>query len=170
MQYFIGIKVPNNYSKTIQNIRESLNLKTTEPHITIIPPNILPNDDIFIKDLILCCSNISQFDIEIADIGKFDDRVIFLKINSSKISNVKNKIVNALNLTEEKRRFVPHLTILKRKYMNKTNIEKVQQIVKNKLPDKQNYIVTSLVVYQQKTDNAAFVPYMEIPLNSQNQI
>jgi len=168
MQYFIGIKIPNNYSKTIQIIRESLNLKTTEPHITIIPPNILPNDDIFIKDLILCCSNVSQFDVEIADIGKFDDRVIFLKINSDEISNVKNKIVNALKLTEEKRRFVPHLTILKRKYMNKTNIEKVHQIVKNKLPDKQSYIVTSLVVYQQKTDNAAFQPFMEIPLQIKN--
>ena len=167
MQYFIGIKTPNNYNKIIISIRESLNLKTTEPHITIIPPNILPKDDIFIKDLISCCSDIAKFDIEISDLGQFDDRVIFFKINSKEISDVKSKIVNALKLTEEKRKFVPHLTILKRKYMNKTNLEKVHQIVKNKLPAKQIYTVSSLVVYQQKTDNAAFLPYMEIPLNSE---
>ena len=169
MQYFIGIKIPNNYNKTILSIRESLNLKTTEPHITIIPPNILPKDDIFINELISCCSNIAQFDVEITDIGQFDDRVIFFKINSKEINNVKGKIVNALNLTEEKRKFVPHLTILKRKYMNRTNIEKVQQIVKNKLPAKQIFTVSSLVVYQQKTDKAAFLPYMEIPLNPDNK-
>lgn len=169
MQYFIGLKVPNNYNKAILAIRDSLNLKTTEPHITIIPPNILPNDDIFIKDLISCCDSITQFDLEIADIGTFGDRVIFLKIISSEINNVKIKIVNALKLTEEKREFVPHLTILKRKYMNKTNIEKVHQIVKNKLPAKHRYSVTSLVVYQQKTDRGAFLPYMEIPLNTENK-
>ena len=168
MQYFIGLKVPNNYYKTILSIRESLNLKTTEPHITIIPPNILPKEDIFINSLIKCCSEISQFEVEINDIGQFDERVLFFKINSAQISDVKQKIVDALNLTDEKRKFVPHLTILKRKYMNKTNIEKVHQIVKNKLPDKYSYTVTSIVVYQQKTDKSAFLPYMEIPLKSDN--
>ncbi len=164
MQYFIGIKVPNNYSFTIQAIREILNLNTTEPHITVIPPNILPNDDIFIKDLIFICSNISKFDIEINDIGQFDDRVIYLKTSSNELKNVKDKIVKGLDLTESKRAFVPHLTIYKRKFINKANIEKIQQIVKSKLPKKQSFTVSSLVVYEQKTDKAPFKPYMEIPL------
>ena len=164
MKYFIGIPIPQNYNSYIISIRELLKFKTSEPHITIIPSNILPKDDIFINDLISICSNIPNFNVELNNVDAFDNKIIYIKATSNELSIVHQKLIDGLKLCYVSNTFAPHLAIYTKKYINKINIEKIKKISRSILPEKEIFNVTSIVVYQQKTDKDPYVPYMQIPL------
>ncbi|MGB4437677.1 MAG: hypothetical protein WBJ13_00325 [Sedimentibacter sp.] len=47
MKYFIGVPIPKNYKNKIEMLRAEFRFLTTEPHITLVPPPALPDDDSF---------------------------------------------------------------------------------------------------------------------------
>jgi len=49
MKYFIGLQIPKDYKFKVEMLRANFNFFTTEPHITLVSPPDLPDDDYFIN-------------------------------------------------------------------------------------------------------------------------
>jgi 2'-5' RNA ligase len=61
MKYFLGVSIPKNYKNKIEMLRAQFRFFTTEPHITLVPPPALPDEDDFIKNVIDVCKKNRAF-------------------------------------------------------------------------------------------------------------
>lgn len=165
MKYFIGIQLPESYRKRIENVRDKFNFNSTIPHITIIAPPLLPEDDIFIKDLIDVCSHIEPFEVNLTGLNNFSDRVLYIDMNSDEIINLNKAIREGLNLEEPNKKFIPHLTIVKKRAGRYIDINKARVMSEKYLLPAPKLKVDSIVVYQQPKERSAYRPYIQIPLN-----
>lgn len=165
MRYFIGATVPENYKNKIEMLRAEFRFLTTEPHITIVPPPSLPDEDSFIKEVIGICGKTEPFDIKLGGLGQFRSRVLYVEVNSPGLINLYDNIYKALNLKEEKRGYTPHLTIVKQRPKKPVDIEKVRKEAEVKLIPSAEYTLKSITVYHQPKERFIYIPFMEIPLN-----
>jgi len=92
MKYFIGVPIPQNYKNKIEMLRAEFRFLTTEPHITLIPPPALPDDDSFIKDLIDVCKKTKSFNIKLNGFEQFGNRVLYVNVESPELINLYNEI------------------------------------------------------------------------------
>lgn len=164
MKYFIGASIPHNYKNKIELLRAEFRFLTTEPHITIVPPPALQDDDSFIKDLIEVCKKTKPFKIKLTNLGQFGNRVLFVGIHSQELIKLYDNIFNELNLEKEIRGYTPHLTIVKQRPRRPVDIDKVRQRAEIKLLPSLEYTLNSITVYHQPKERFIYVPYMEIPL------
>ncbi|MDD2495743.1 MAG: 2'-5' RNA ligase family protein [Tissierellia bacterium] len=165
MKYFIGIPIPNTYKTKIEMLRAKYKFFTTEPHITLVPPPALGDDDHFIKDVIEVCKQTKPFNIKLETFSQFGNRVLFISVNSPELINLYNEIYCKLNLEKEKRGFTPHLTIVKQRIGRKIDIEKIKKSAEISLIPYHEFMLKSLVIYHQPKVKSIYVPYMEIPFN-----
>lgn len=162
MKYFVGVPIPKDYKNKIELLRARFAFFTTEPHITLIPPPALPDEDDFIKDLIEVCKTIKPFTVKLRNIGQFGNRVLYVSVQSPDLTILYEKINEKLNLEKEKRGYTPHLTIVKQRLGRKVDIEKAKEYAMNL--DFFEYTLNSIVVYHQPKEHSIYVPYMEVPL------
>lgn len=165
MKYFIGIPIPKTYKTKIEMLRARYKFFTTEPHITIVPPPALPDDDHFIKEVIEICKKTKPFNIKLDNISQFGNRVLYVSVKSPELINLHNNIYSKLNLEKEKRGYTPHLTIVKQRPGRKIDIEKVKQNAKISLVPYPEFMLKSLIIYYQPKPKSIYIPYMEIPFN-----
>jgi 2'-5' RNA ligase len=165
MKYFIGVSIPKNYKSKIEMLRVKFRLFTTEPHITIVPPPALPDEDIFIEKIIEICKNTMPFSVNLSNLGQFGSRVLYVQVYSPGLINLYDNIYKTLNLKKEKRGFTPHLTIVKqRPKKHPINIEKAKKLAEVRLSPYPEFTLNSITIYYQPKKRFIYIPYMEIPL------
>lgn len=164
MKYFIGVPVPKNYKNKIEMLRAEFRFLTTEPHITLVPPPALPDDDSFIADVIEVCQATKAFNIKLDNLGQFGNRVLYVRVHSPELTNLYNNIYEVLNLQKEQRGFTPHLTVVKQRPNRTIDLEKIKKRAEIKLAPYPEYTLNSIVIYHQPKERFMYVPYMEIPL------
>ncbi len=169
MKYFIGIEIPKIYKTKIEMLRAEFKFFTTEPHITLIPPPALPDDDFFIKQVIDICKEIPSLKINLGNIGQFGKRVLYVSVDSPDLINLNNKIYDNLNLEKEKREYTPHLTIAKERRGKPIDFDEIKKRAEIKLIPAPLYTINSIVVYHQPKERSIYVPYMKIPLHQEER-
>ncbi len=169
MKYFIGASIPENYKNNIEMLRARFRFLTTEPHITIVPPPALPDEDSFIKDVIEICKKTKSFNVNLNGLGQFGNRVLYVGVESQGLIDLYNNIYRKLNLEKEERGYTPHLTIVKQRPKRPIDIEKIKSIAEINLINPPTYLLNSITVFHQPKERFIYVPYMEIPLNNNNE-
>lgn len=164
MKYFIGAPIPENYKNKIEMLRAEFRFLTTEPHITIVPPPALPDDDSFIKEVLEVCKKTKAFKIKLGHLEQFGNRVLYVSVNSPELINLYEDIYESLKLEKENRGYTPHLTVVKQRPRRPIEIETVKKRAEIKLTSSPEYTLNSIVVYHQPKERFIYVPYMEIPL------
>lgn len=164
MKYFIGASIPKIYKNKIEMLRAELRFFSTEPHITVVPPPALPDDDIFIGKLIEVCKTIKPFKIKLSNLDQFGNRVLYVNVNSTGLISLYENIYKTLNLEKERRGYRPHLTIVKQRPKKPIDIEKIRKRAEMKLTSAPEYTLNSIIVYHQPKEGSIYVPYMDIPL------
>ena len=163
MKYFIGAQIPENYKNKIEMLRAEFKFFTTEPHITVIPPPLLPDEDTFIKDLIKLCNETAPFKINLNNLGQFGNRVLYINVDSPHLIELYDKINNTLNFKKEKRGYTPHLTIVKKRPGRTIDMERVKKRAEIKLIPATEYTLKSITIFYQPKEHSIYIPYMEIP-------
>lgn len=163
MKYFIGASIPENFKNKIEMVRAKFRFLTTEPHITIVPPPALPDEDIFVKNVIEICKNAQPFEVKLNNLGQFGNRVLFVGVESQGLIDLYNNIYVELSLEKEKRGYTPHLTIVKQRPKRSIDIGSVKSIAEINLVNPPTYLLNSITVYHQPKERFIYVPYMEIP-------
>lgn len=164
MKYFIGASIPENYKNKIEMVRTKFRFLTTEPHITIVPPPALPDEDTFIRDVIEICKKTRSFEIKLDGLGQFGNRVLYVGVKSQGLVDLYENIYSELNLEKEKRGYAPHLTIVKQRPKRPIDIEKVKHLAEMQLMNPPTYVLNSITIFHQPKERFIYVPYMEIPL------
>lgn len=164
MKYFIGVPIPKYYKTKIEMLRAEFKFFTTEPHITLVPPPSLTDDDSFVKTVIETCKNTESFDVKLKGLGQFGNRVLYVSVNSPGLISLHDKIYESLNLQSEKRAFTPHLTVVKQRPGRQVDIEAIKKKAGIKLIPYPEFKLNSIVVYEQPKEKSIYVPYMKIPL------
>ena len=165
MKYFIGAQIPEHYKNKIEMLRAEFKFFTTEPHITVIPPPLLPDEDTFIKDLIKLCNETAPFKINLNNLGQFGNRVLYISVHSPQLIELYGNICNRLNFKKEKRGYTPHLTIVKKRPGRTIDMERVKKRAEAKQLPITDYTLKSITVFYQPKEHSIYVPYMGIPLN-----
>lgn len=163
MKYFIGLNIPKNYKTKIEMLRAEFKFFTTEPHITLVAPPALPDDDSFIKEFVKICKETQSFNVNLGQLGQFGSRVLYIDVFSEELNNLNKKIYEKLNLIKDEKNFVPHLTVMKQRPKRPIDIASIKKIAENQLPASFNFISNSIVIYQQPKENSIYLPYMKIP-------
>lgn len=164
MKYFIGAPIPENYKNKIEMFRAEFRFLTTEPHITIVPPPALPDDDGFIRDVIEVCRKTEPFNIKLDNLGQFGSRVLYVGVQSPGLIKLYENIFKSLSLKKEKRGYTPHLTVIKQRPKRPVDIEQAKKRAYIKLTSSVEYTSKFITVYHQPKERFIYVPYMEIPL------
>jgi len=166
MKYFIGVPIPKNYKNKIEILRAEFRYFTTEPHITLVPPPALPDDDdLFIKQIIEICKNTSKFSVKLDELGQFGNRVLFINVDSPELINLYEAINNRLAFEREKRGFTAHLTIVKQRPGRTVDIYEIKKRAEKLLIPSPNFILNSIIIYRQPKEKSIYLPYMEIPFS-----
>ena len=163
MKYFIGAPIPENYKNKIEMLRAEFRFLTTEPHITIVPPPALPDDDSFIKDVLEVCKKTEAFKIKLGHLEQFGNRVLYVSVNSPELIKLYENIFDSLKLEKENRGYTPHLTVVKQRPRRPIDVETVKKRAEIKLTSYPEYTLNSIVVFHQPKERFIYVPYMEIP-------
>jgi len=164
MKYFIGVSIPKNYKNKIEMLRAEFRFFTTEPHITLVPPPALPDEDDFIEKVVDVCKRFEPFDIRLNGLDQFGNRVLYVKVDSPGLIDLHKKIYENLGLQEERRGYTPHLTLVKQRPKRPLDIGAVRKRAEIKLISAIGYTLNSITVYYQPKEHSIYVPYMEIPL------
>lgn len=167
MKFFIGVPIPKNYKSKIEMLRAEINFFSTEPHITLIPPPALPDDDSFVKKIIALCKNTKSFQITLDKLGQFGKRVLYIGVNSPELIQLHDIIYDELNLEREKRAFTPHLTVVKQRPGRSVDIEAIKKRAETMLIPCPKFNLKSIVIYIQPKEKSIYVPYMVIPLKDE---
>lgn len=170
MKYFIGVPIPKNYKTKIEMLRAEIKFFTTEPHITLIPPPALPDDDSFVKKVIEVCKNTKSFQITLDKLGQFGKRVLYVGVNSPELIQLHDNIYGELNLEAEKGAYTPHLTIVKQRPGRTVDIDAIKKRAETMLIPCPKFILSSIVIYSQPKEKSIYVPYMVIPLKDTEPI
>ncbi len=166
MKYFIGIPVPYSYKNKIEMLRAEARFLTTEPHITLVPPPALPDDDSFIEKVVEVCKNTKRFKVRLDNLEQFGDRVLYVGVKSPELIVLYDKIYEALNLEKEKRGYTPHLTVVKQRPRRPVDLETIRKKAEKRLSPYPEYTLNSIIVYRQPKEKFMYIPYMEIPFKS----
>jgi len=164
MKYFIGIRIPKNYKNKIELLRAKYNFFTTEPHITLVPPSHLPNDDSFIKEIIEICKETKQLTINLGKLRQYSNEALYIDVNSPEIASFHEQIYKKLNLIKDTKNFIPHLTVIKQKSRKPINMNLIKKRADNILISAPKFNVDSIIIYQQPKEKSIYLPYMRIPL------
>ena len=164
MKYFIGVSIPKSYKNKIEMLRAEFRFFTTEPHITLVPPPALPDEDDFVEEVVDACKTIAPFDIRLNNLDQFGNRVLYVSVDSPGLIDLHKKLYENLGLQQERRGFTPHLTLVKQRPRRPVDIAAIRKRAEIKLIPALEYTLNSVTVYHQPKERSIYVPYMEIPL------
>jgi 2'-5' RNA ligase len=167
MKYFIGVSLPKKYKLKIEMLRAEFRFFTTEPHITLVPPPPLPDDDSFIADITKICQETECIKIRLNNLRQFGRRVLYVGVHSPELTELNKKIYEKLNLKKENRDYVPHLTVVKQRPGRPVDIDLVRKRAEKVLiPPPPEYILDSVIIYYQPKEKSIYIPYMSVPLKN----
>jgi 2'-5' RNA ligase len=164
MKYFIGVPIPKGYKNRIEMLRAEFRFFTTEPHITLVPPPVLSDEDDFVEKVVDVCKTIGPFDIRLNTLDQFGSRVLYVGVDSPGLIDLHKRLYANLDLQQERRGFTPHLTIVKQRPKRPVDIVAVRKRAEIKLLPSLEYTLNTITVYHQPREHSIYIPYMEIPL------
>ncbi|WP_296622608.1 RNA 2',3'-cyclic phosphodiesterase [Marivirga sp.] len=175
---FIGICPPHPIEEEIHGIKEEFRQKygiqgafRSKAHITLqMPFNLSTNrEEEFIDELKKHLLKQKQFKIELNDFGKFEPRVIFLKVNENNELNLLQKSIERFmkrfqifNSTHKNNGFTPHITIAFRD-LKKPIFHKIWDEVKNR-EFEETFLAESISIF--KHNGKSWDIFKEIKLDS----
>ncbi|WP_297819286.1 2'-5' RNA ligase family protein [Segetibacter sp.] len=120
MKYFIGVVPPGNIYETVLNIQKQFGDNRLEPHITLRPPVTVSDEIAWIAAIEKVCNSFRPFPICLPDTGNFGNRVLFIDVQSTHLTNLHKELITAIQPFEEgdarqqpqqHESFHPHLTL-----------------------------------------------------------
>jgi 2'-5' RNA ligase len=163
MKYFIGLQIPKKNKLRIEMLRAEFKFFTTEPHITLISPALLPNDDSFINKIVEVCKQTQQFYVTFSKLKQFDNKVLYMDVHSPQLVTLHEEILKKLNIVENKKNSISHLTIVKQGQRREINIPEIKKRAEKIILPTTNFSLNSIVIYKQPKEKSIYLPYMKIP-------
>jgi len=123
MKYFLAIIPPNQINRKIIKFQKGFSFEEraflVEPHITVKSPNGLPEHKRWLYNTEKIIRSFPPFDIQLKEIGYFNDSIVFIKPCDSKVlENLHRSLVETIDPSPksikeffEYEDFVPHLTL-----------------------------------------------------------
>ncbi|WKK76365.2 2'-5' RNA ligase family protein [Marivirga salinae] len=177
--FFIGIGPPHPLEKKIQRIKEEFRQKhgiegafRSKAHITLqMPFNLSVNSEKdFIHELKKILIKQKPIELKLNDFGKFEPRVIFIKVDENEELDLLQKSVErfmkrfqVFNGTHKNNGFTPHITVAFRD-LKKPTFHKIWDDVKNRT-FKENFLADSITVF--KHNGKSWDVFEEIKLDPQ---
>lgn len=126
-RYFIGITLPGNLSREIEQLQRDLFqprkvMHPLKPHITLLHPDLLQTlpPDYFVQKIKEIADHSLPFEVKLTGINMFDKRVLYIGVSFENLMDFQEKLVNLLPedikaryLTS--RPYKPHVTIVQSK-------------------------------------------------------
>ena len=175
MQYFIGIVPPDEYKSKIISFQQQWKNNTisqvVEPHITLKAQGGLTEDLHWVEKIESVCKETQPFSIMINKPKFFGKEILYLSCTSLKLTNFHNKIVNAINPSEnliqkyfERDKFVAHMTLGKVYYgLSEEELLHMAKLAEGELTPYPNFQVNFIRIYQDNQANL-YTKYKDIPL------
>ena len=117
-KYFIGIGLPEKEEKLIGFTKQQFpegRVTTTPPHITLIEPFYIKEENKLINDLENWAKNQKTFIINIKEVDSFKQLeygTIFLApMEKEELNNLQKGLLEELDYLPDRKDFIPHLTI-----------------------------------------------------------
>ncbi len=126
-RYFIGITLPENFSRKVEQLQRDLFLPgkvmhPLKPHITLLHPDLLQAlpPQHFIPKIQKTADSFLPFEIELIKTDLFDNRVLYIDVSSEDLMDFQKKLVNLLpeNIKAQYligRPYRPHITLVQAK-------------------------------------------------------
>ncbi len=175
MQYFIGIVPPDEYRERIvafQKRWEGNGLcDVVEPHITVKAQSGLATDMAWLPIIRTICASFPRFRVSISVPASFDGVVTYLSVDSDRIRELHQRLVDAVSpapeLIAEYRElagYVPHLTLGQTHWgMTEAELSEMKVSALGGLAPFPTFEVEYVRVYR-KIDKHAYAPYEDIKL------
>ena len=160
--FFIGICPPHRLEIEIHGVKERIRQKygvqgafRSKAHITLQMPFNLSINKVgdFINKLDELLTGLKPIEIKLNDFGKFEPRVIFIKVDENEKLNLLQKSVERFmrkfqifNSTHKNNGFTPHITVAFRD-LKKPIFHKIWNDVKN-MNFKESFIADSITVFK----------------------
>jgi 2'-5' RNA ligase len=124
-RYFIAIRLPDDISSIIETAQKELLpgysvMQPFQPHITLLPPNVLdglPPESIT-ANIKASAESYFPIPIELVRTGVFEKRVLHIEILSPKMIKLQKELMDLLpteNRAKSDRQFMPHITLAQAK-------------------------------------------------------
>jgi 2'-5' RNA ligase len=118
IKYFIGIVPPEEIYQKVLDIQKQFGDNRLEPHITLRPP-VTPVDPTgWIHAVEAVCQGCSPFNVALPASGKFGNRVLFIDVRSSQLTDLHEGVTKAIKQFEpvdpgqqQNQSFTAHLTL-----------------------------------------------------------
>lgn len=160
--FFIGIQPPHPLEKKIHRIKDGIRQKhgvqgafRSKAHITLQMPFNLPIKklDTFLNDLEKQLIGQNKLKIELNNFGKFEPRVIFIKVDENEELDLLQKSVEQFmkrfqifNSTHKNNGFTPHITVAFRD-LKKPTFHKIWDEVKH-MDFKDSFVTDSITIFK----------------------
>jgi 2'-5' RNA ligase len=175
--FFIGIGPTHLLENKIHRVKEEFRQKygvhgafRSKPHITLQMPFNLPinKERDFLNDLSEHLMSHKPIEIKLNDFGKFEPRVIFIKVDENQELNILQKSVERFmkkfqifNSTHKNNGFTPHVTVAFRD-LKKAIFQKIWDDVKNR-NFQESFLADSITVF--KHNGKSWDAFKEIKLD-----
>lgn len=177
--FFIGICPPHPLEKEIHRLKDEFRQKygvqgafRSKAHITLQMPFNLPTnkEEGFVKELKKQLLKQKPIEIELNDFGKFEPRVVFIKVNENEELNILQKSIERFmrkfqifNSTHKNNGFTPHITIAFRD-LKKPVFHKIWGEVENR-SFKESFLADAITIF--KHNGKSWDVFKEIKLDSE---
>ena len=181
MEYFIGIVPPEDYlRKIIQFQSKWISQLGVEPHITLKAQGGLIPDKKWLDQVQRVCENFEPFQISLGKPRYFGDNILYLSVDSNKLHQLHQKIVQEISPSEELiqqyfelNAFVPHLTLGKEQYggnistvLSKNELKEMESLAEIELSPYPEFEVNFIRVYELNYEKQRYEKYLDITLGN----
>lgn len=110
-RYYLALEPPSELRAALGRLMRSLGAHHPVPHVTLIAPPDLSDDRAWLEPAARVARATAPFLVRLGPLDSFDDRVLFLAVDSPEAVLLRDRLVEALELEVRGADFVPHLTL-----------------------------------------------------------
>ncbi|MBT2641930.1 2'-5' RNA ligase family protein [Bacillus sp. ISL-41] len=180
-EYFIGIVPPEEYlTRVVQLQSKWISQLGVEPHITLKAQGGLTPDKKWINKVKRVCENFKPFQVSLGKPSYFGDNILYLSVNSNKLHQLHQKIVQEISPSGELIKqyfeldaFVPHLTLGKEQYggnispgLSTKELQEMERAAGIELSPYPEFEVDFIRVYQLNNEKQRYEKYLDVTLGN----
>ena len=172
MTFFVGIVPPPTISESIIAIQNTYGDNRLEPHITVIPPSRLNDEEQWMNAIEQTAYSFSPFDVKLTTTGYFGKGVLFIEAASQDLEKVHDQLSLVTEKYElkkpkdfEKRPYHAHLT-LGRLWcgFTKEGFVEMEKLANDYLYKHISFTVEFLRIYCKAASNKSYEVYKDVQL------
>ena len=166
--FYIAIKPSGDDSLRIADVMGQFGDPWPNPHITLRAPDSLTSDLTWLSNLLEVAAGTAPFAVAFAEARTFDDRVLYLSIDSTGVIELHQRILDVLGPGRDlggeasvAKPYVPHLTLfVARRHQELPAYEDVL----SRLQDLKPFEVTELTVLRREDSSTRYQTWKRVPL------